>query len=274
MNLVINLSKLLVIGISPTLCVFLCMSIFSNGWLAMYSMHWICMMIFPCLYTGNFYINEKYVKLKLEKMDLCIYIGCISFIFVFSTFIFYLFSFGPLLWFDILNIRNIKEKLRFQNIISKEGEFPAFSIFSCIYFLILNPFIEEIFWRSFLQNEIESCIQTFNYRNELIHSEVNLLSSNNKESTFKYISVNRLCLMKFNEITSIITSILYSLYHYIVFSNIISVKFAILSCILLVLVGRLLIYVIIEFGIIKAICIHIGIDLSVVLSLGLIVMNT
>ncbi|KAL7069036.1 hypothetical protein ACR3K2_05690 [Cryptosporidium serpentis] len=274
MDLVTNLFKLFVIGISPTLCVFLCMSIFSSGWLAMYTMHWICMMILPCLYTGNFYINEKYVKLKLEKMDLCIYIGCIFFIFVFFTFTFYLFSFGPLLWLDILNIRNIKEKLRFQNIISKEGKFPAFSIFSCIYFFILNPFIEEIFWRSFLQYEIESCIQTFNYRNELIHSKVNLLSSNDKESKFQYISMNRLSLMKFDEITSIITSILYSLYHYIVFSNIISVKFAILSCTLLILVGRFLIYVIIKFGIIKAICIHIGIDISVVLSLGLIVMNT
>lgn len=277
-------AKILIIGLLPCLNALFWLSFISNGLLAMYSMHSICMIFIPTICYGfKFLTNNLSDAIEYGKSFDIIKCICVSFftsIFG-TTSLFLLVEVSKIIpRFNFLKIEEIKDGLLKEGIIKNSINDPCFFMwFSSIYFSIVNPIIEELFWRSFVYKEL---IASLRFRNELkIRSSFTINGIADNYSDFLMVKNQSNHLIenywdiengqinyKANaELVNIICSVLYSLYHFFVIIHFTSIGFSALSTVLLAIAGRLLLYVSKKFGIIYSVYIHIGMDISIVLFL-------
>lgn len=275
-------TKIVLVGLLPCLNALIWLSLFSNGWAAMYSMHLICMLIIPTFVYGLNYItsNTRDAMEYMKSFDIvkCIYIALSTS--AIGTISLYLLlelqKVSPIL--NLLNAGEIRKGLLKEGIIKDSVHgLGLFVWFSRVYFSLVNPIVEELFWRSFVYKELivslgvgsEASLQsrcTFgeigdNYTDSFLerehkscliekHIDVESGQKNYKATT---------------ELMSIICSVLYSSYHFFVLIHFSSLYFSALSTIFLAIAGRILLYVSRKFHIVCSVYIHIGMDISVIL---------
>ncbi|KAK9172578.1 CAAX amino terminal protease [Cryptosporidium meleagridis] len=272
--------KIVIIALLPCVNALYWLFYISNGWLAMYSMHFICMLLIPTFCYGLKYLtsnlNDALEYGKNFEILKCIYISI--FISVFgTTCLFLVLELSKIIpIFNLLNIEEIKDGLLKEGIIKDSANNIGFSTwFSSIYFSIVNPIIEELFWRSFVYKKLIISLgvrneanprSRFNINEIEAHYSDSLIAKNHRSSLFESYDIEsgQIGYEANTELASIICSVLYSLYHFFVLIRFSSIHCSILSTISLAIIGRALLYVNRKFHTIYSIYIHIGLDISIV----------
>lgn len=248
----------------------------------MYSMHFICMLVIPTFLYGLDYltsnIRDAVEYMKSFDLSKCIYVSLFTSV-VGTLSLFLILEISRVNQvLNLLKAEEIKKGLLKEGIINGSVHSHTLCIwFSRVYFSIVNPIVEELFWRSFVYKEL---IVSLGVRNE-----VSILSRN----TFNEIGDNYMdyfldkkhsnCLIeKHNDAESgqdnykatiefigVICSVLYSSYHFFVLIHFSSLYFSTLSTIFLAIAGRILLHVSIKFHMVYSVYIHIGMDISIIL---------
>ncbi|KAK6588903.1 hypothetical protein RS030_2261 [Cryptosporidium xiaoi] len=270
----IGIIKVLLVGLLPSLNAIIWMHILSKGWVAMYSMHTICMIIIPTILYGSYFksrisvfFSEIRTNISLLKL-LCITL-LISVLGLLAASFLKLF-----LNFQFLEeiVKTAKNGLIYQGIIDFDRrKANLYTITSFVYFCTVNPVIEELFWRFFIANEL-ICGSNGHERMSYEQGEQkdcfnpgDFMDLSEVENGIVYQNIEN------KEPKRIFSSLLYSLYHYFVVSSITTNTLALLGTISLVFIGRFLIYVYERHSIIYSIYIHIGLDIAVVIYLLILV---
>ncbi|KAH8740065.1 hypothetical protein FG386_000892 [Cryptosporidium ryanae] len=265
--------KLILVGLLPSLNAIIWMHVFSKGWFAMYSMHVICMMIIPTFLYGPYFKSRMFsffieIKTNINLLKL----ACIGFL-TSTVGLLTVAILKPLKnvqFFETI-IGNIKSGLTLQGIIQLDRtKMSLFTIISFVYLCVVNPVIEELFWRFFIAKEL---IRENSEYERIVQSQEEQNSYCNLNDFIDLREIESGTIhknIKNKEFRKIISSLLYSSYHFFVFSSIITNTLAILGAILLVFVGRFLLYVYEKYNITHSIYIHIGLDIIAVISLFLI----
>ncbi|KAJ1608847.1 transmembrane domain-containing protein [Cryptosporidium canis] len=275
------LARIVIVGLLPCLNALFWLSFVSNGWIAMYSMHFICMLIFPIFVYGIRYISnnirDTVEYMKSFDLAMCIYvalftsaIGTLSLLLLLE-----ISKANPTL--NLIKIEDIKEGLYKQGIIKDPTHgLGLFALFSGIYFSLVNPVIEELFWRSFLYKEL---FTSLGYRGET-HLEHGCVLNEIGDNYMDFLLIREQSIHifdKYSDVESgqknivgiglidITCSVLYSLYHFFVLIHFFSLSFSTLSTISLAIAGWVLLYISKRFHIMYSIYIHIGMDLSIIL---------
>lgn len=275
--------KIVIIALLPCLNALFWLFFISNGWLAMYSMHFICMFFIPTFFYGLQYLTSNLSDAREygKNFDIlkCICV-CIFTSFFGTTCLFLVSELSKIIpTFDLLNIEEIKNGLLKEGIVKDPTNKIGFSTwFSSIYFSIVNPIIEELFWRSFVYKELIISLRVRNETNPQSRFNINeigahysdfLIARDHSSNLFESYDVEsgQIGYKVNTELASIICSVLYSLYHFFVLIRFSSIHCSILSTISLAIIGRALLYVNRKFHTIYSVYIHIGMDISIVIFL-------
>ncbi|OII75360.1 uncharacterized protein cubi_01881 [Cryptosporidium ubiquitum] len=282
----IQFIKILIVGILPCLNALFWLGFISNGLFAMYSMHFICMILVPTFCYGFKFLRSNLSDVieygKNFDIMKCIYI-CFFTSASGTACLFLLLEVSKIIpAFDLLKIEGIRDGLIKEGIIKDPKDGLSFFIwFSSIYFSIVNPIIEELFWRSFVYKELTMSLRIQNESNLRSNYIINEIRDNYSDFLMardhsnyliekcQDIESGQINYKENTELASIISSALYSLYHFFVLIHFTSITFSALSTVSLAIAGRMLLYVSRKLDIIYSIYIHIGMDISIVLFLML-----
>ncbi|KAH8583977.1 CAAX protease self-immunity [Cryptosporidium sp. chipmunk genotype I] len=275
--------KIVVIGLLPCLNALFWLGFVSDGWLAMYSMHFICMFFIPTFCYGLQYLTSnlsdaiEYGKTFDILKCICV---CLFTSFFGTSCLFLLLKISKIIpTFDFFNIEEIKVGLIREGIIKYPTNRIGFFVwFSSVYFSIVNPIIEELFWRSFVYKELiislvrnEISLQSsFNINDFGVHYSDSLIERDRNSYLFEScqdIESGQTSYKSNTGFVSIICSVLYSIYHFFVLIYFSSIQFSILSTVSLAIIGWILIHVSRKLHITYSIYIHIGMDISIVIFL-------
>jgi len=263
-----GLLKTIGVGILPAIVVGISMFVAHNVFIAMFVMHWTVMVLVPIcivLYTqGKAGLSwyKEYLRQQAPLSDLRISLG----LFVFGTLV----AFGS---YALNSCQTIDWDLCIGSVNSNIANYgfqnsPNWLIILCAaYFPIVNPLIEELFWRVFMDHEY-----TLTEEPALIEEESMILaateSGNPKSPAIISTRTSEVPLK-----IRVLFSCLYASYHTMVVGVFLGgVQFGILAFFLLTGLGLIFHYIFSvsepQYAYVRAVALHSGIDLGVVIALG------
>ncbi|KAF7457322.1 CAAX protease self-immunity family protein [Cryptosporidium felis] len=276
-----QLTNIILIGLLPCINTIFWLDFISNGWAAMYCMHLICMLLVPiaCYGFGPLTVISKTFfdsKDHFSPSILFLIIVSTAILGTSTLFIFLQLSKMSLL-FGVIDIEKIKTALCNQKIIENSNDLNFFTKFSIVYFSIINPLVEEVFWRLFIFSklvDLNNYASTSTENNRYPHYELE-----NEFAEFGFGRDHTRCFLensgdrnkqnsalKGNKyFESIFCSLLYSSYHFFVLIKITSTIFSLLGTLLIALIGKILLSIKERYSILYSIYVHIGVDISVVM---------
>ena len=268
----IALAKVVIAGLVPAIVIAIAMFAVHNVFVAMFLMHWVGMVVVAAIVT----IHDKGVNgilwysKYLGIQELLPIKGACAIYFTLGTVI-------PIVSYMIISCRTINWGMCIGPVTENIAEYgfrdaPLWLVVCCaIYFPTVNPFIEEMFWRVFMNHEV-SPLESEPASNEesaiLGDGEASPSTMASTASVEKLPHLEPLSLLN-----RVLFSALYASYHTMVVGVFLGgFRFGILAFFLLVALGMVFQHIFainsVSRGFYQAVSLHVGVDLGAMIALG------
>jgi len=266
-NRCIGACFLLFVGLAPLICMIIFIEVCFDTLLAMLFMHWGCMLFLPIVYLTFFHPDDKplsaqlkvYMGMLVEEFktgpSMRLFLGCLLGIFMLIIGLAFVALMSCRLFRWPLCIGNLTRHSRLYGL----GYSLPFLISTSVYFSLINPTFEELFWRVFLHREIGKVVCPANL------PDLKDLDSEEEPQP------HQLC----NECGRWLVSVLYASYHVVPVRFLVAtsrawwigVLFGVGTVLCMSVLGRILVWAreSPSLGIIGAWAIHVWVDIAVCL---------